>query len=456
MVLPGADRESDDNFPDDSQANNSSARRNPFINIQTKDQKPMTPEQQHMARLATPDLSSLDLDALTAKSRSLWKYINPSYSRWVGLTLSMRIATAQVGIDRELTKQETNDFADALVAAHANGVLYNRFIMWPAMVFIIAYGRRRKLVSAPTMGGKFVGLFSIRRPYNQFFIAWFGASMLEGYGYRSMYSEKMHTPPLRQLNDDLQAALAGKYGRPGQKVEGSSEEMRQRYKQQQEARNRAMGALAQKTAAEKTAAILNVPTQEVEESLWGKDEASPTGGSSFVNDDWNNPSSSASSTPSAVDDYLSPTNEPDPYDDDASPTAPAPPPRDAGPQVGAWDRLRQRSEAQPRGSTDDTSVWQRQRNRGATDKSSGRRYDGASRGSDEVAERGSSDGGDAWDRRRNVGASRESLSDSFSFSETDEERELAKAEAQAEFDKRVERERHGKNFEAPSSGGKTW
>jgi hypothetical protein len=47
------------------------------------------------------------------------------------------------------------------------------------------------------------------------------------------------------------------------------------------------------------------------------------------------------------------------------------------------------------------------------------------------------------------------LGDSFTFSATDEERQLAKQEAQKDFDARVERERQGNDFEENSSG-KRW
>lgn len=46
------------------------------------------------------------------------------------------------------------------------------------------------------------------------------------------------------------------------------------------------------------------------------------------------------------------------------------------------------------------------------------------------------------------------LGDSFSFSATEEERALAKSEAQKEFDARIERERQGKDF--GSEGGRRW
>lgn len=85
-------------------------------------------------------------------------------------------------------------------------------------------------------------------------------------------------------------------------------------------------------------------------------------------------------------------------------------------------------------------------------------------------------GGSAWDRIRRNAASGQAqpdqrshpntarpiqgeqsesstLGDSFSFSSTDEERQLAKAEAQREFDDRLERERKGGDFD---DRGKRW
>lgn len=49
------------------------------------------------------------------------------------------------------------------------------------------------------------------------------------------------------------------------------------------------------------------------------------------------------------------------------------------------------------------------------------------------------------------------LGDSFSFSSSDEERQLAQAEAQRQFDERIERERQGRDFSDSSSrGGRRW
>jgi hypothetical protein len=94
--------------------------------------------------------------------------------------------------------------------------------------------------------------------------------------------------------------------------------------------------------------------------------------------------------------------------EDASPTAATS--GSGGPRESAWDRIRKQSatgQQQP-GST----------SRGAAERS-------------------------AWGTQ---GGSY-TQGDSFSFSSTEEERQLAKAEAQREFDARVERERQGKDFE---------
>lgn len=44
--------------------------------------------------------------------------------------------------------------------------------------------------------------------------------------------------------------------------------------------------------------------------------------------------------------------------------------------------------------------------------------------------------------------------DSFSFSQTEEDKQLARSEAQKEFDARIEREREGRNFDDSSGGGR--
>lgn len=86
----------------------------------------------------------------------------------------------------------------------------------------------------------------------------------------------------------------------------------------------------------------------------------------------------------------------------------------------------------------------------------------------------STTGGSAWERLRQQasqnasttpssrqpqtrvqGEQREgsTLGDSFSFSESDEERQLARSEAQREFDARMDREREGKDFSDDSNRG---
>jgi hypothetical protein len=57
--------------------------------------------------------------------------------------------------------------------------------------------------------------------------------------------------------------------------------------------------------------------------------------------------------------------------------------------------------------------------------------------------------------KRQVGRQGVPPGDSFTFPATDEERQLAKQEAQKDFDARVEQERHGNDFEE-SSRGKRW
>ena len=79
--------------------------------------------------------------------------------------------------------------------------------------------------------------------------------------------------------------------------------------------------------------------------------------------------------------------------------------------------------------------------------------------------------GSTWDRLRNDAMTGEqkrshrsaqpsgsdvSLGDSFSFSSSDEERQLAKSEAQRDFNARVEREREGKSFEEKGGGRDRW
>jgi hypothetical protein len=453
MVLPGADRESDDNRNNNLDSTNAprnalDTRRNlnPRANAyQPKQpntpQQPLTPEQEHLQRLASPDLSHLDIPSLLSKQRSIWKYINPRYEQWFKLSLGLRISTTQVNINRELTRDEVTHFAEAITAASSAGTLYDRLILWPAAAFIFIRSRGKKLAPVPTMAGKMASLFSWQRPANQFLLAYFVASLAEGYGYRNEFKKRMEDPHLQRLHRDITGLRETMFGAPGEKAQGSAEQVRRRRQVEgskviaQNAKDRMVGRGDDEVS----------PTG----GAFAEDDVSPTGGA-FAKDDWNNaPIESSKSSP--VDDYLSPSSndELDEYDD-ASPTAPPPPSRNTGPAPGAWDRLRQRAE----------------RN-GPRTESAPRDYSTINRGSDgsrtavgsdgtETTETGYADRGDAWDRRRNVGSKSEPLTDSFSFSETDEEKELAKAEAQEEFDRRVERERQGKDFEPMRRGGKNW
>jgi len=98
--------------------------------------------------------------------------------------------------------------------------------------------------------------------------------------------------------------------------------------------------------------------------------------------------------------------------DDASPQG-SPQPAPAARSGSTWDRIRQESagsKGSPRQSPTNTPQIRNEQHEGST------------------------------------------LGDSFSFSSTDEERQLAKVEAQKEFDARVERERQGGDFS--ESGGK--
>lgn len=56
----------------------------------------------------------------------------------------------------------------------------------------------------------------------------------------------------------------------------------------------------------------------------------------------------------------------------------------------------------------------------------------------------------SWKRPQSEQRAGSTVSDAFSFSESDEEKQLARGEAQRDFDKRIEREREGKDFEDAS------
>jgi hypothetical protein len=91
------------------------------------------------------------------------------------------------------------------------------------------------------------------------------------------------------------------------------------------------------------------------------------------------------------------------------------------------------------------SAWDRIRNQAGQNESA---WDRVRRGSGQGEQQV---GPDQWQSRDNV-----PLTDSFTFDERDEDRHLAKTEAQREFDQRVERERQGKDFSEGKGGGKKW
>ena len=108
--------------------------------------------------------------------------------------------------------------------------------------------------------------------------------------------------------------------------------------------------------------------------------------------------------------------------DDASPTASSEAPPQPQAETNAWQRIRQersRGQPQPRQAASYPRPGQQPQ-------------------------------GNAWMERRRESAAQTpsggTREDSFSFSSNEEERQLAKEEAQKEFDARVERERQGKDF----------
>ncbi|KAF5558086.1 hypothetical protein FNAPI_5245 [Fusarium napiforme] len=103
-------------------------------------------------------------------------------------------------------------------------------------------------------------------------------------------------------------------------------------------------------------------------------------------------------------------------DDDASPIAASSRNKSASPPAGsAWERIRQQSQGPPQQSDYQSSTWAARSQTGSQPESQS-----------------------SWGSR-SVGNS----SDSFSFSKSDEERAVAKEQAQDEFDRLVERERKG-------------
>lgn len=107
--------------------------------------------------------------------------------------------------------------------------------------------------------------------------------------------------------------------------------------------------------------------------------------------------------------------------------------------------------------------------RGASDQSPSSRQSGGGSAWDRLRQGAAAGGqGQSGDRRsppagsgmpaRVQGEQRSgsTMGDSFSFSESDEERQLAKSEAQKEFDKRIEREREGRDFNDRGGGGRRY
>jgi len=70
--------------------------------------------------------------------------------------------------------------------------------------------------------------------------------------------------------------------------------------------------------------------------------------------------------------------------------------------------------------------------------------------------RGTAPSSSAGARAPAAGAENAPFNDSFSFSSSDEERQLAKSEAQKDFDKRLDQERAGRDFHERGGGGKRW
>ncbi|RGP77649.1 hypothetical protein FLONG3_4222 [Fusarium longipes] len=109
-------------------------------------------------------------------------------------------------------------------------------------------------------------------------------------------------------------------------------------------------------------------------------------------------------------------------DDDASPIAASARKQPAAASSGsAWDRIRQQSQDAPRQQQQQQSAW-------------------AARSQPESQSRSQSQS--SWGNQGAV-----SSTDSFSFSKSDEERAVAKEQAQNEFDRLVERERSGADQE---------
>jgi hypothetical protein len=168
------------------------------------------------------------------------------------------------------------------------------------------------------------------------------------------------------------------------------------------------------------------------------DDMSPTGGAyeeemrmqsdAFVRDDWQTPQSENSKQPWQDSTSFSGAATTSPTNTPPATSKPQRPANSSSPQSSstskqsgsAWDRLRR---------------------------------DAMSRGS----QPGSSASSQSSSARSNIRSSPQSDSDSFSFSQGYEDKQLARSEAQKEFDARIEREREGKDFDdSRGGGGKKW
>jgi len=119
--------------------------------------------------------------------------------------------------------------------------------------------------------------------------------------------------------------------------------------------------------------------------------------------------------------------------DDASPTGGRGPAADTGSSSGStWDRIRRQAASHPAGSHE--SSWP----------------SGSGPG------RGQSSGQAISRNKNGTTSDAASPGDNFSFSSADEDRQMAKGEAQKEFDDRVERERRGGDFNSRSGDQKRW
>lgn len=120
--------------------------------------------------------------------------------------------------------------------------------------------------------------------------------------------------------------------------------------------------------------------------------------------------------------------------DDASPTGGQGPRADTASSGSAWDRIRSGSNTRPSGQREG-SAWPTN--------------------SDTPA---SQSGQSAWSKLQNYNQEepRQSSADSFTYNKKEEERSLAKSEAQKEFDARIERERRGGDFNSGNGDQRRW